>query len=74
MAVTYDWGVETIEMYEEYNGLENVVYRVVWKCTATGDNGVVKDQIGVVDLNLPTTSTGYVSIAELTENTDCRLG
>jgi hypothetical protein len=65
MAVTYDWGVETIEMYEEYNGLENVVYRVVWKCTAIGDNGVKKDQIGVVDLDLPTTSTGYISIAEL---------
>lgn len=65
MAVTYDWGVETIEMYDEYNGLENVVYRVVWKCTATSDTGVVKDQIGVVDLDLPTTSTGYVSIAEL---------
>lgn len=65
MAVTYNWGIETIEMYEEYNGLENVVYRVVWKCTATGDNGVEKDQIGVVDLDLPTTSTGYVSIADL---------
>jgi hypothetical protein len=65
MAVTYDWGVETIEMYDEYNGLENVVYRVVWKCTATSDTGVVKDQIGVVDLDLPTTSTEYVSIAEL---------
>jgi hypothetical protein len=65
MAVTYDWGVETIEMYEEYNGLENVVYRVVWKCVATSDTGVQKDQIGVVDLDLPTTSTGYVSIAEL---------
>jgi hypothetical protein len=65
MAVTYDWGVETIEMYDEYNGLENVVYRVVWKCIATSDTGVVKDQIGVVDLDLPTTSTGYVSIAEL---------
>ena len=65
MAVTYDWGVETIEMYDEYNGLENVVYRVVWKCIATSDTGVVKDQIGVVDLDLPTTSTEYVSIAEL---------
>ena len=65
MAVTYDWGVETIEMYDEYNGLENVVYRVVWKCIATSDTGVVKDQIGVVDLDLPTTSTVYVSIAEL---------
>lgn len=65
MAVTYDWGVETIEMYEEYNGLENVVYRVVWKCIATSDTGVQKDQIGVVDLDLPTTSTGYVSIADL---------
>lgn len=67
MAVTYTWDVENIELYEEYNGLEDVVYRVVWSCTATSDvDGVrPKSQMGVIDLDLPTTSTGYVSIAEL---------
>lgn len=69
MAVTFKWDVENIELYDEYNGLEDVVYRVVWKCTATDDStGATKDQIGVIDLDLPTTSTGYVSIAELPRN------
>ena len=66
MAVTFKWDIETVELYDEYNGLEDVVYRVVWKCTATDDaSGTTKDQIGVVDLDLPTTSTGYVSIVDL---------
>lgn len=66
MAVTFKWDVDNIELYDEYNGLEDVVYRVVWKCTATDDStGTTKDQIGVIDLDLPTTSTGYISIAEL---------
>lgn len=65
MAVTYTWDVENIELYEEYNGLEDVVYRVVWNCTATSDGGATKSQSGVIDLDLPTTSTGYTSIADL---------
>lgn len=67
MAVTYSWDVENIELYEEYNGLEDVVYRVVWSCTATSDveGSRPKSQMGVIDLDLPTTSTGYISIADL---------
>lgn len=65
MAVTYTWDVENIELYDEYNGLEDVVFRVVWNCTATSDGGATKTQSGVIDLDLPTTSTGYVSIADL---------
>jgi hypothetical protein len=39
MATTYTWDVENVDLIGSHNGNENVVFRVVWKCTAADDAG-----------------------------------
>lgn len=67
MATTYTWDVENVEVLDSHNGNENVVYRVVWKCTATNDSGASKYQVGVVDLDINNTSTQFISIETVTK-------
>jgi hypothetical protein len=52
MATTFTWDVQNVELIPSHNGNENVVYRVVWSCTATSDAGDKKEQIGVIELDL----------------------
>jgi hypothetical protein len=44
--------VQNVELLPSHNGNEDVVYRVVWSCTATTDAGDKKEQIGVIELDL----------------------
>ena len=52
MATTFTWDVQNVELLPSHNGNEDVVYRVVWSCTATTDAGDKKEQIGVIELDL----------------------
>jgi hypothetical protein len=69
MAVTYTWDIETVDLLNSHNGNADVVYRVVWKCTATSDTGATKDQIGVVELDISNVGVAdtFVPIAEVSK-------
>lgn len=67
MATTFTWDVQNVDLLDTHNGNENVVFRVVWKCTATADDGKTKSQIGVVELDVNSTSTEFISISEVTK-------
>lgn len=67
MATTYDWDIETVDLLDSHGGNENVVFRVVWKCTATGDNGNSKSQIGVVELNPNVAPENFISAENVTK-------
>ena len=68
MAITYTWGVENIDLIPNKDGHENVVYRVVWKCTAETDTGETKSQIGIVELNVNNLGTDFTPIDQVTES------
>jgi hypothetical protein len=66
MATTFTWDVQNVDLLDSHNGNENVVFRVVWQCTATnGDK--TKSQVGVVELDVNNTSTNFVSVEEVTK-------
>ena len=67
MATSFIWDVQNVDLLDTHNGNENVVFRVVWKCTATADDGKSKSQIGVVELDVNNTSTQFISISEVTK-------
>lgn len=67
MATTYDWDIETVDLLDSHGGNENVVFRVVWKCTATGDNGNSKSQIGVVELDPNVAPENFISAENVTK-------
>jgi hypothetical protein len=52
MATTYTWSLQNVDLLDSHEGNEDVVYRVVWQCTATADSGKTKSQIGVVELDI----------------------
>jgi hypothetical protein len=67
MSITYTWGVENIDLIPNKDGFENIVYRVVWKCTAKSSTGETKDQIGVVELNVDNIGSNFKPIEEVTQ-------
>lgn len=70
MAITYNWTIQTVDVIPEHNGLENVVYKVVWKCTASSDDGYSKSQEGVVELDLPSSDfEDFISIDSVSKDT-----
>lgn len=52
MATTYTWSLQNVDLLDSHEGNEDVVYRVVWQCTATSDSGKTKSQMGVVELDI----------------------
>jgi hypothetical protein len=52
MATTYTWSLQNVDLLDSHEGHEEVVYRVVWECTATSDTGKTKSQMGVVELDI----------------------
>jgi hypothetical protein len=66
MATTFTWDVQNVDLLDSHNGNENVVFRVVWQCTATNEDKT-KSQIGVVELDINNTSTNFVSVEEVTK-------
>lgn len=70
MTVTYKWDIQTVDIIPEHNGLENVVYRVVWKCTASTDDGYSKSTEGVVELDINNIdSDNFSSIEAVSKDT-----
>ena len=67
MATTYTWDIENVDLIDNHEGNENVVFRVVWKCTATSDNGKTKDQVGVVELNPNVPSENFIPVEQVTK-------
>jgi hypothetical protein len=67
MATTFTWDIQNVDLLDSHNGNEDVVFRVVWQCTATADNGKTKSQIGIVELDVNNTSTEFISVAEVTK-------
>lgn len=51
MATTYEWDVVQAELVST-GGLNQVVHKCFWKCTATADSGATKEQFGVVELDV----------------------
>ena len=37
MAISYSWNVSTVDTYPTHNSQSDVVYKVHWRLTATGD-------------------------------------
>jgi hypothetical protein len=66
MATTFTWDVQNVELLPSHNGNEDVVYRVVWSCTATTDAGVSKEQIGVIELDI-NASGDFIPASEVTK-------
>lgn len=67
MATTYTWDIENVDLLNSHGGNENVVFRVVWKCTATSDSGSEKYQIGVVELNPNVDPADFVPVESVTK-------
>jgi hypothetical protein len=67
MATTYTWDIENVDLIDNHEGNENVVFRVVWKCTATSDTGRTKDQVGVVELNPNVSSEDFIPVEQVTK-------
>lgn len=67
MATTYTWDVENVDLLGSHNGNENVVFRVVWKCTAQDDAGNTKDQVGVVELDPNVSPETFISVDNVTK-------
>ncbi len=67
MATTYEWDIETVDLLDSHGGNENVVFRVVWKCTATADNGNTKSQIGVIELDPNVDPENFISAESVTK-------
>jgi hypothetical protein len=67
MATTYTWDVENVDLIGSHNGNENVVFRVVWKCTAADDAGNSRNQVGVVELNPNVSSEEFISVENVTK-------
>lgn len=67
MATTYTWDIENVDLIDNHGGNENVVYRVVWKCTAVADNGKEKSQIGVVELNPEVSPENFIPVESVTK-------
>ena len=66
MAVTYEWDVQSIDVIAEHGAQEHVVYRVVWKCTAT-DGERTKDMIGVQELPVSNIGPDFVPYEDVTK-------
>ncbi len=67
MATTYNWDIETVDLLNSHGGNENVVFRVVWKCTAISDSGTEKSQIGVVELDPNVPPENFISVENVTK-------
>ncbi len=67
MATTYEWDIENVDLIDNHEGNENVVFRVVWKCTATADSGKSKNQIGVIELNPAVDPENFIPVEEVTK-------
>jgi hypothetical protein len=67
MATTYEWDIENVDLIDNHEGNENVVFRVCWKCTATSDSGQSKNQIGVIELNPTVDSDNFIPVEEVTK-------
>ena len=72
MANTYTWDCKTVDIYPTYESLNNVVYRVHWRITATSDqndpdgNPYNASVYGNQEVSLVDVSTGFVHYADLT--------
>jgi hypothetical protein len=66
MATTFTWNIHNVDLIPLHNERENVIYKVVWECTATADDKT-KSQMGVIELDVNTTSTNFISIEEVTK-------
>lgn len=67
MATTYTWDIENVDLLDNHGGNENVVFRVVWKCTAVADNGKERSQIGVVELNPNVDPENFIAVENVTK-------
>lgn len=65
MAVTYEWSIETIDVIRQHNDHENVVTKVVWKCTAV-DGEHTKSMIGVQNLPVNNIGPGFTPYEDVT--------
>lgn len=66
MATTFTWNIHNVDLIPLHNERENVIYKVVWECVATSDDKT-KSQMGVIELDVNTTSTNFISIEEVTK-------
>lgn len=67
MATTFTWDIENVDLIDNHGGNENVVFRVVWKCTAVADNGKEKSQVGVVELNPNVDPANFIPVESVTK-------
>jgi len=72
MANTYTWNCRTVEVYPTYEGLDDVVYVVNWRLTATSDqddvdgNPYTATVYGTQSLSLADVGTDFIPFADLT--------
>jgi hypothetical protein len=66
MAVTYEWDINSIDVIRQHGEYENVVAKVVWKCTAV-DGSNTKEMIGVQELNVNNLGSEFTSYEEITK-------
>jgi len=67
MAITYTWDIENVDILPSYNNHENVVFRVVWNCKAEDADGNIKDQSGVVELDIDSTAENFIPVDQVTK-------
>ncbi len=66
MAVTYEWDLESIDVIRQHGDYQNVVAKVVWKCTAI-DGEHTKSMIGVQSLNVNNLGPDFTSYESITK-------
>jgi hypothetical protein len=68
MTTTYTWDIQNVDLLTSHLNNENVVFKVVWQCTATSDDGASKSQVGVVELDVNDTSVEFIPIENVTKD------
>ena len=72
MANTYTWNCRTVDVYPTYESLDDVVYVVHWRLTATSDqndprgNPYTATVYSTKELSLADVSTDFIPFADLT--------
>ena len=67
MANIIKWSIRGLNCYPRKNGVDNVVYQVLWNCTVTNADDPTKFVLHDDNTDLNTDAGNYIAYANLTE-------
>jgi hypothetical protein len=66
MSNTYKWSVKKMTAHTNLNNFENVIYSVVWGCSATSEEDLVVETSGTQEIEF-VNNGNFMPVNELTE-------